>query len=412
MRTNPFIKNIEALQREYDASSSELLEWKKKLAWYENIDIDQQNFILKNAERTASEAQTKAYQAQQAQIIMADSVNELDLKVGMGLDPRYWFSSERSIAKRQLQDKKQELAAQISKIESAEVELSQAKELVRNIQDEISTARAFDPLLAQAAIAALKASLERIESPLARLYQRSNDLEKILREPMQEIRKYEHEQHEIMSQISRAERFDLSLSNARSGFERAKIHEQCDRELGDSKPGNVLRQRRGSLRSIDDKLRKLQSRVDSLIRFATWDIRHIVIDGNNLCYEGKRFLKLAALEALVPILSQKYKVTLIFDASIRRKLKQSNEDIEARFPQSARVHIVTSRHAADETVLATAGDDPHTFVLSNDRFIDYPEKMAVKDDRLLRHEIVNHVIHIHELQIDVSFDITQDIETA
>ena len=173
-----------------------------------------------------------------------------------------------------------------------------------------------------------------------------------------------------------------------------------------------MRQCRGALRSIDDKLRKLHTRVDGLIRFATWDIRHIVIDGNNLCYEGERFLRLSALEALVPILSQKYKITLIFDANIRRKLKLSNKDIEARFPQSVQVHVVASSRAADETVLATAGDDSHTFVLSNDRFVDYPEKMAVKDGRLLRHEIVNHVVYIHELQMDVGFEITSATEAA
>lgn len=412
MRTNPFIKDTEALQREYDTSSNELLEWTKKLTWFESIDLDQEYSKLRNAERAELEAQDNVYQAQQAQTIMADLVKELEHKVGVGLDLRYWFSSERAIAKRQLQKKKEELAAQVSKIESAEIELIQAAELVRKIQDEIAMARAFDSLLALSAIAALKANLERIEPPLKRLYQRRNDLDRIMKEPMEEIRKHEFERQKIMSRISRAERFDQSLTSARSSYERAKIHEQCDADLGDSKPGNVLRQSRNALRSLDDKLRKLHARVDSLIRFATWDIRHIVIDGNNLCYEGEHFVGLSVLEALVPILSQTYKITLIFDASIRRKLTLSNKDIEARFPQSVRVHVVASSRAADETVLATAGDDSNTFVLSNDRFVDYPEKMAVKDGRLLRHEIINHVVYIHELQIDVSFDIIPNAEAA
>ncbi|MBP0500701.1 hypothetical protein J8J32_21750, partial [Mycobacterium tuberculosis] len=84
--------------------------------------------------------------------------------------------------------------------------------------------------------------------------------------------------------------------------------------------------------------------------------------------------------------------------SIRRKLELSSKDIEARFPQAERVHIVASKRTADETVLAAASDDPHTFVLSNDRFVDYPEKMAVKEDRVLRHEIVNQAAYIHELR--------------
>ena len=412
MSTNPFTKDIEALQRERNKSSSELLDWKTKFAWFQGFNLDRENFNLRHAERMESEAQAKLHQAQQAVVGLMSSVKQLELKAGIGFDPRYWFSSERAIAKRQLMEAQQGLAAQKSRVASADIEFSKAAALGRKIQDEIAMARAFDPLLAQSAITALKTNLDRIEPQLARLCQRSNDLDEIMREPLENMRKQEAERNVIVSRISRAEEFDSLLSNASSSYERAKIHEQCDRELGDSKPGNVLRQSRGALRGVDDKIKKLQTRVDSLIRFATWDIRHIVIDGNNLCYEGKRFLRLAALDALVPILARKYKVTLIFDASIRRKLELSSKDIEARFPQAERVHIVASKRTADETVLAAASDDPHTFVLSNDRFVDYPERMAVKEDRVLRHEIVNQAAYIHELRIAASFDITQDTEAV
>lgn len=213
-----------------------------------------------------------------------------------------------------------------------------------------------------------------------------------------------------MSCISHAESFNSMLNNAKDSKERFQIHEQCNRELGDSKPNNIVRQSRGTQRGLDEKIRKLQTRLDSLIRFATWDIKHIVIDGNNLCYEGKRFLRLAVLEALVPILAHKYQITLIFDASIRRKLGLNSKDIEAQFPLAQHVHIVASKRAADETVLAAASDDPHTFVLSNDRFVDYPERMAVKEDRILRHEIVGKAAYIHELRIEAKFNIAQDFE--
>lgn len=412
MRTHPFTKDIEALQREQNKSSSELLDWNTKFAWFQGFNLDQESFNLRHAERNKSETQAKLHQAQQAVIGLASSLKPLELMAGMGIDPRHWFSSERAIAKRQLVAAQQELAAQQSRFEGLKIEISKAAELGPKIQGEIAMARKFDTLLALSAIAALQAILDRIEPQLVSLSQRSDDLDEVLREPLQSLRKQEVERARLKRQISSAETFDTELTNASSGFEKAKIHERCDRELGDSKPGSVLRQSRGALRGVDDKIGKLQARVDSLIRFATWDIRHIVIDGNNLCYEGKHFLKLAALEALVLILARKYNVTLIFDASIRRKLELSSKDIEARFPQAERVHIVASKRTADETVLAAAGDDPHTFVLSNDRFIDYPEKMVVKEGRMLRHEIIGQVAYIHELRIAARFDITQDTEAV
>ena len=412
MSTNPFTEDIEALQRERHKSSIELPDWQRKFAWFQGFNLNQENSNLRHAERMESETQAKLHQAQQAVIGPTSSVKQLEFKAGMGFDPRHWFSSERAIAKRQLVEAQDGLAAHQRRVASAEIEFSKAAELSRKIQGEIARVRTFDPLLAQSAIAALQANLDRIEPQLASLRQRSDDLDEVLREPLESVRQQEAERVRHMAKISRAEAFDTALTNAPNGYEKHQIHARCESELGDSKPGKVLQQSRGALRRVDENIGKLRARIGSLIRFATWDIRHIVIDGNNLCYEGRNFLKLAALDALVPILARKYEVTLIFDASIRRKLELSSQDVEARFPQAVLVHIVASKRTADETVLAAASDDPHTFVLSNDRFVDYPEKIAVKEERVLRHEIVSQTAYIHDLHIAAKFVIKVDTEAA
>lgn len=403
MTTNPFVEKLEALQREQKEANSNLQHWRMTLAWFEGFDLDQANLDSRRADRMEVEAQARVQQAQQGLIGLVSLVKQLEPEADMGFDPRYWFSSERAIAKRRLLEAQQELVAQQLRVSDIKVELTKAAELGRKIQGEITKARKFDPLLAQSAIPALQANLDRIEPQLASLRQRSNDLDEVLREPLESVRQQEAERARLMGNISRAEAFDTELTNAPNSYEKRRIHDRCESELGEGSPGNVLRQSRGELRRVEENIRKLRARVDNLLRFAKWDIRHIVIDANNLCYESTRFLGLGALEALVPILARKYEVTLIFDASIRRKLELSGKDIEARFPQAIRVHIVASKRKADETVLATAGDDPHTFVLSNDRFVDYPEKMAVKEDRILRHEIVGQATHIHDLRITAKF---------
>jgi hypothetical protein len=406
LSTNPLTIAIAELQLERQKSSSELQDW------FQGLNLEQENSNLLNAERMTSKAKINLHQAQQAVSGLESSVKKLELKVSMGVDPRYWFSSERAVAKRQLVEVRKDLVAQQSRVAGIKIEISKAAELASKIKAEIAIARTFDPLLAQSAITGLQANLDRIEPLLASLYPRRDDLDEDLKEPLISIRRLKSERDVIMRRIYLAERFESSLSNARYAHERAKIHGQCNSELGESTPGTVMRQSKSALRGVDDKLGKLQARVDSLIRFATLDIRHIVIDGNNLCYEGSRFLKLAALEALVPILVRKYKVTLIFDASIRRKMGLYSKDIEALFPQAERVHICASKRSADETVLAVAGDDPQTFVLSNDRFVDYPEKMVVKGGRVLRHEIVSQAAHIHDLRITARFDNAPDAEAV
>lgn len=400
---NPFTKDMEALQRQYRETGSEQAHWKAELAWFQGFSFDNAAANLKQVRCLESEAQVRLGEAQRSVRGLEASIERLKPRTDLGINPRHWFSSERAIAKRQLSTVRQELKVHQSRADKARIELSKVAELGRNGQEHIAKARTFDPLLAQSAIAALQKNLDRIEPELASLRQRSNDLDALLREPLENLQLQEAARAQIMEQISRAEAFDMELTNADNGREKHQIHARCEEELGISKPGIVLSKCRGTLRGMDENIRKLRGRIERLIRFAVLDIRHIVIDGNNLCYEGRHFLGLAALEALIPLLAKKHRITVIFDASIRHKMGLGDRDIEGRFPKAERVHIVASKRTADETVLSEANSDPHTLVLSNDRFAEYPEKSAVKEKRILRHEIVGRNAYIHDLQLETTF---------
>ena len=99
------------------------------------------------------------------------------------------------------------------------------------------------------------------------------------------------------------------------------------------------------------------------------------------------------------ILSERYVVTIVFDASIRRILGARGADIQRTLGADAEVHVVATREKADETVLELAGLNEGSFVISNDRFAEFREKLAVKEGRLIRHEIVGGRILVHDLGI-------------
>jgi hypothetical protein len=50
--------------------------------------------------------------------------------------------------------------------------------------------------------------------------------------------------------------------------------------------------------------------------------------------------------------------------------------------------------------MATA---PDAWVISNDRFREYTDKPAVRDDRLIRHEIVAGQLMVHDLDVSIGF---------
>lgn len=66
-------------------------------------------------------------------------------------------------------------------------------------------------------------------------------------------------------------------------------------------------------------------------------------------------------------------------------------------------HIVASKQLADETILDIASNNKFDYVLSNDRFGEYLDKDVVRNDRLIKHEIVKGKVIIHDLDINCNY---------
>jgi rRNA-processing protein FCF1 len=142
----------------------------------------------------------------------------------------------------------------------------------------------------------------------------------------------------------------------------------------------------------------LEDRLISISKRASRTIKSLVIDGNNLCYQQQNFIGLVALHAVAKNLSRSYPVLIVFDATIRKWLAMNDRDIAASFGDAVKVHVVATKQKADETLLDSAMDST-TYVISNDRFVDYPDKSAVRDQRVIRHEILNGKVFVHDLGV-------------
>jgi hypothetical protein len=89
--------------------------------------------------------------------------------------------------------------------------------------------------------------------------------------------------------------------------------------------------------------------------------------------------------------------------SIRRAIGSGDSDIRDILGGDIQVHIVATSVKADETVLDLAGTDKTTFIVSNDRFAEFGEKPALRDQRVIRHEIVSGQVLIHDLGVSETF---------
>lgn len=223
-------------------------------------------------------------------------------------------------------------------------------------------------------------------------------LEACLNEPYSELHRLVQRKRTVEQDVAKAEQIKLRLGGAANSYERKLIHDECAAAFGNDKPARVLDRLGKELGSINHTIVKLDRRLRELAARATRTVETIVIDGNNLCYQQREFVGLSALRPAAHTLAKNHAVVVVFDASIRSKLKMSNQDIAAELGDQVITHIVASKQKADETVLDAAAAST-AFVVSNDRFGDFPEKAAVRDQRIIRHEILNGKIFIHELQV-------------
>jgi len=400
---NPYTRQLaEALQK-VQQSQSERRHHAEGLSRFQAFDVQTAHASLSQLYRQ-NDALLREIAALARDIENGSAfIRKLEPGASLGFDPRHWFSSERAAAKEKLVAAKASVGTFHTKQSALRSEAAGLKGKMSTLQVSLDRHRAFDSLQAEAAIRTIDHHLELAKAEIESLTSLKRNLDDQLKAPLADLQATQQEEARLLREINRAEILDRRLSNAADGKERASIHQQCGDEFQERSPGKVANSLRSKLAPVQRRIQKQQSGIDLLVARATRMVRSIVIDGNNMCYQNQKIIGLAALEAIVPQLSQRFKTIVVFDSDIRRMLHMRDRDIQARFGSAVEVHVVATATKADETVLAIAEADQTIYVLSNDRFDDFTGRRAVEDRRIMRHEIVNGAVHVHELELSVKF---------
>lgn len=398
LKYNTLALRYAELEQKILTSEDEKCCWIEELNWYDHFDADKETAALKIAERKRNSLKRELNKCRAELSDQTTRVADLKQTARLGWDPRYWFSSVRSAKSRELKEQRQTLASVTQHHDELKQRFDIEDEQIVDHQLELENYRGFDKLKADAAVKALSIYLVQMKSNLDQIRPLMEQLDGQLREPLAELMKFKQRKCELETVITRAEAFERRLTNESNGFERKKIHDECSKALGDGSPGNVIRTKRRELETVDRSIGKLEDRLISISKRASRTIKSLVIDGNNLCYQHQNFIGLVALHAVAKNLSRSYPVLIVFDATIRKWLAMNDRDIAASFGDAIKVHVVATKQKADETILDSAMEST-TYVISNDRFIDYPDKSAVRDQRVIRHEILNGKVFVHDLGV-------------
>jgi hypothetical protein len=427
---NPLAQELKAAGRRIERNTKEQQELQADLDWHSHFDRVQ-------AENAARDQQAAVDALKSERAALSARIAEEKAKIGplkkksaFGWDPTYWFSSKRDRAKKALSAHRRSLKDLEAQQKALGSQLGKARKRLSAHMGDLERFDGFDPVAAKDTIDKLAAEFPLLHLEYDELALRKSELDRRLKEPIKVLKGLQRELEELEkthsrlgqlvssleSDIREAQDYDDALTRAANSYEKAMIHQECERQFGVGRPGAVIADRRkrasqakadrlrveGRLDALRRDVAKAHDRVRTVASRGTKLVRALVIDGSNLCYQKRDFIGLAALRPLTAALAKSYDVTVIFDASIRHKLgKVSDAQLSLDLPD-ARVHVVPSRTQADETILVTAADD-FVYVISNDRFSEFRDKSPVRDGRVIRHEIVNGRVIIHDLDLTVPF---------
>jgi hypothetical protein len=262
---------------------------------------------------------------------------------------------------------------------------------------EIDEFKEFDVDSAKSSAAAMSAEVQGTSNELCRVEAEIADIEARCGSQISEYKLCVKSISDLQAKISKAETLDRDLSSAANGYDRAMIHQECGRLFGIDKPRRVISDTTSELRKIKYDLPKIEKRLTVALAKVSRTISHIIIDGNNACYRQSNFIRLAAITHIVDRLSEKYKVSVVFDASIRRLMQADDNMIKSIIGRSASTYITPTRTSADEYILEMAGIDESVYVISNDGYAEYRDYPAVKDGRIVRFMITDDKVIINDL---------------
>lgn len=314
-----------------------------------------------------------------------------------------YFTAEQ----KQLRSEASRLASDLS---SAKQQLSKDQGTLDKVLSDINAARKriadhanFDLNGSEMRLSSLGPEIERLKAAYTADNSELVRIETKIRPHTQELDRLRSELATLNSDIARANRFEQELSSAANSYERAMIHKECEEEFGTGSPKQVISDRRGKIRSIDNNIPKLERRIREELQKLERTIGHLLIDGNNACYEGQSFIGLRAISALVRGLGGRFKTTVVFDASVRAMLKTDTQGIERALGTSVKTYVAPTKSAADEYLLKLADQDNSAFILSNDRFAEYHDYAAVKSSRLFRFLIADGKLMANDIDVSVNF---------
>lgn len=403
MEYNPFTLEYNRLRSVIEHKNSEKSIIDTELKWFDNTEIGDLFHLLESKKKSKNNYKAVIDGIEKETVLIARNIQETNECTKSLFNPFNWFDEDQKNIRKKLNELKTELSAkQVHKKRTLQ-SLSETEKSINKIGTDIAKHEGFDRQKVNNDVSRLDQEILLLNAEIKRISNSKNNVDTALRPVIEQIIRYESSISGAKGKISNAQSLERKLDSADNSYERAMIHEKCEKTFGDGSPKKIIREQERTIRKHERDLEKAKKRAIQIGKKASREIKRIVIDGNNMCYEGNEFVGLLPLIESTSELQKQYKVTVVFDSAIRSQVKANDRVIRAKFNNNIKVHIVATKQLADETILEIASGDDLYYILSNDRFGEYAEKEVLRNNRVIRHEIVDKKVIIHDLNINVGY---------
>lgn len=399
MEYNPYTKKYNHLKQILENKNIEKKELTNELEWYNTTDISNLHFLLQGKEDDKNDTQLILTIVEKDMKELAIKLDKVKKQIKTFFNPLNWFDEKQKIYLKTLAELKKELDAKIKNKILRVTFLSKIDETINQYKQEIDKYKHFNIENIRDKIKNLDHEIVTLEKESKHIFNLKINVDMKLENIISQIKDFETNISTAKNQINAAKSFEQDLDSAENSYEKAMIHEKCEKLLGDGSPKKIIREHERILKKLEKDLEKAKKRATEIGEKASREIYKIIIDGNNMCYEGNEFVGLNPLIQATSQLQESYQIIVVFDSAIRSQLKANDETINNKFDKNIKIHIVASKKLADETILDIASENNFCYIISNDRFGEYKDKEAVINNRIIRHEIVDGHIIIHDLNV-------------
>lgn len=90
---------------------------------------------------------------------------------------------------------------------------------------------------------------------------------------------------------------------------------------------------------------------------------------------------------------------LVFDSNFNNEI----QNIKKIIPENVKITSADQSLQADDILINLGNNQPDTYIISNDNFIDFGINEIIKSNRLIKHRIENGIIQIPLLGIAIEY---------